>query len=205
MPESFPRQAMLSFSERPLYSETSIHDLEATGVCGISGLVNCGNKEALSRMTHVQAHRGPDDFGLWEQRFPDGSYIGLGSRRLAILDLSPSGHMPMANEDRSLIITYNGEVDNFAELRRELQAKGYRFSSETDTEVVLHLYEHEGPDCVKRLNGMFALAICDVRSGSPVLLMARDHFGVKPFYLLVSRSAIGVRFGGQGSPRGTWN
>jgi asparagine synthase (glutamine-hydrolysing) len=133
-------------------------------------------------MTHVQAHRGPDDFGLWEQRFPDGSYIGLGSRRLAILDLSPSGHMPMANQDRSLFITYNGEVYNFAELRRELQAKGYRFNSDTDTEVVLHLYEHEGPDCVKRLNGIFAFAICDMRSGSPVLFMARDHFGVKPFY-----------------------
>src|SRR4029453_12581577 len=81
-------------------------------VCGISGLVNCGNREALSRMTHVQAHRGPDDSGLWEQRFPDGSYIGLGSRRLAILDLSASGHMPMANEERSVFITYNGEVYN---------------------------------------------------------------------------------------------
>jgi asparagine synthase (glutamine-hydrolysing) len=133
-------------------------------------------------MTKVQAHRGPDDSGVWEQRFPDGSYLGLGSRRLAILDLSPSGHMPMANEDRSVFITYNGEVYNFAELRRELQAKGYRFFSDTDTEVVLHLYEHEGPDCVKRLNGIFAFAICDMRSGSPVLFMARDHFGVKPFY-----------------------
>src|SRR5437879_5351952 len=133
-------------------------------------------------MTSVQAHRGPNDSGLWDRRFPDGSYIGLGSRRLAILDLSPSGHMPMANQDRSLYITYNGEFYNFAELRRELQAKGYRFNSDTDTEVVLHLYEHEGPDCVKRLNGIFAFAICDMRSGSPVLFMARDHFGVKPFY-----------------------
>jgi asparagine synthase (glutamine-hydrolysing) len=90
--------------------------------------------------------------------------------------------MPMANQDRSLLITYNGEVYNFAELRRELQAKGYRFFSDTDTAVVLHLYEHEGPDCVKRLNGIFAFAICDMRSGSPVLFIARDHFGVKPFY-----------------------
>ena len=151
-------------------------------MCGISGLVNCGNREALSRMTHVQAHRGPDDSGLWEQRFPDGSYIGLGSRRLAILDLSASGHMPMANEERSVFITYNGEVYNFADLRHELQVKGYRFASDTDTEVVLHLFEEEGPDCVKRLNGIFAFAICDMRSSSPVLFMARDHFGVKPFY-----------------------
>ena len=151
-------------------------------MCGISGLVNCGGREALARMTHVQAHRGPDDSGLWEQRFPDGSYIGLGSRRLAILDLSASGHMPMANEDRSIIITYNGEIYNFADLRRELQAKGYRFFSDTDTEVVLRLYEEEGADCVKRLNGIFAFAICDTRSGTPIVFLARDHFGVKPFY-----------------------
>ena len=151
-------------------------------MCGISGLVNCGGREVLARMTHVQAHRGPDDSGLWEQRFPDGTYVGLGSRRLAILDLSPSGHMPMANADRSVCITYNGEIYNFAELRRELEGKGYRFVSDTDTEVVLHLYEEEGPECVTRLNGMFAFAICDTRSGTPVLFVARDHFGVKPFY-----------------------
>jgi asparagine synthase (glutamine-hydrolysing) len=151
-------------------------------MCGISGLVNCGSRETLARMTHVQAHRGPDDSGIWEQRFPDGSYLGLGSRRLAILDLSHSGHMPMANENRSVFITYNGEVYNFRELRRELEGKGYHFFSDTDTEVVLRLYEAEGPDCVKRLNGMFAFAICDLRSGTPTVFLARDHFGVKPFY-----------------------
>ena len=106
-------------------------------MCGISGVVNCGDRETLARMTHVQAHRGPDDSGFWEQRFPDGSYVGLGSRRLAILDLSPSGHMPMCNEDRSVWITYNGEIYNFAELRRELEGKGHRFVSDTDTEVIV--------------------------------------------------------------------
>ena len=151
-------------------------------MCGISGLANCGDREVLSRMTHVQAHRGPDDFGLWDRRFPDGSYIGLGSRRLAILDLSADGHMPMCNEDRTVWITYNGEIYNFAELRRELQSKGHHFASNTDTEVVLHLYEQEGEDCVHRLNGMFAFAICDLRRGKPELFLARDHFGVKPFY-----------------------
>ncbi len=151
-------------------------------MCGISGLANCGDRETLARMTSIQAHRGPDDSGLWEQRFPDGTYIGLGSRRLAILDLSSDGHMPMCNPQRTLWITYNGEIYNFRELREELKAKGHQFVSETDTEVVLHLYEEEGPDCVKRLNGMFAFAICDLRSGSPSLFMARDHFGVKPFY-----------------------
>jgi len=151
-------------------------------MCGISGLVNWGDTEVLSRMTHVQAHRGPDDSGLWERRFPNGSYVGLGSRRLAIIDLSPAGHMPMCNEDHTVWITYNGEIYNFAELRRELESNGHRFTSDTDTEVIIHLYEEHGPECVQRLNGMFAFAICDLRSGTPMLFMARDHFGIKPFY-----------------------
>jgi asparagine synthase (glutamine-hydrolysing) len=133
-------------------------------------------------MTSIQAHRGPDDFGLWDRRFPDGSYIGLGSRRLAIIDLSPAGHMPMCNEDRSIWITYNGEIYNHRGLRCELESKGHVFASNTDTEAIIHLYEEEGPDCVKRLNGMFAFGLCDLRSGKPSLFMARDHFGVKPFY-----------------------
>ena len=151
-------------------------------MCGISGIVNCGDRETLARMTLVQGHRGPNDSGVWEKRFPDGSYVGLGSRRLAILDLSADGHMPMCNEDGSVWITYNGEIYNFAELRRELESKGHRFASHTDTEVIIHLYEEEGQGCVKRLNGMFAFAICDFRDSSPMLFVARDHFGVKPFY-----------------------
>ena len=105
-------------------------------MCGISGLANCGDREVLTRMTHVQAHRGPDDSGLWERKFPDGSCVGLGSDRLAILDLSASGHMPMCNEARTVWITYNGEIYNFAELRRELQDKGHRFASNTPAEVL---------------------------------------------------------------------
>ena len=151
-------------------------------MCGISGLANWGDAETLARMTHVQTHRGPDDSGLWERRFPDGGYIGLGSRRLAILDLSPDGHMPMSNEDGSVWITYNGEIYNFADLRRELEAKGHRFRSHTDTEAVVHLYEEYGVDCLNRLNGMFACAICDLRGSSPKLFLARDHFGIKPLY-----------------------
>ena len=157
-------------------------------MCGISGLVNCGDRETLVRMTNVQTHRGPDDSGLWERHFPDGGYIGLGSRRLAILDLSADGHMPMSNEDGTVWITYNGEIYNFADLRQELEAKSnaHRFRSHTDTEVVLHLYEEYGPDrfkdCLNRLHGMFALAICDLRGPSPKLFLARDHFGIKPLY-----------------------
>ena len=157
-------------------------------MCGISGLVNCGDRETLARMTNVQTHRGPDDSGLWERRFPDGGYVGLGSRRLAILDLSADGHMPMSNEDGTVWVTYNGEIYNFADLRRELEGKSnaHHFRSHTDTEVVLRLYEEYGPDrlkdCVNRLNGMFALAICDLRGPSPKLFLARDHFGIKPLY-----------------------
>jgi asparagine synthase (glutamine-hydrolysing) len=151
-------------------------------MCGISGLANWGDAETLTRMTHVQTHRGPDDSGLWERRFPDGGYVGLGSRRLAILDLSPDGHMPMTNEDGSVWITYNGEIYNFADLRHELETKGHRFRSHTDTEVVVHLYEEYGVDCLNRLNGMFAFAICDLRGSSQKLFLARDHFGIKPLY-----------------------
>jgi asparagine synthase (glutamine-hydrolysing) len=159
-------------------------------MCGISGLMNCGDRDVLHRMTMIQAHRGPDDFGLWDKRFGDGSYIGLGSRRLAILDLSDSGHMPMCNEERSLWITYNGEIYNFADLRSGLESKGHRFISHTDTEVVLRLYEEEGPDCVKQMNGMFAFAVCDLRHSSPELFVARDHFGVKPFYYSTSNRSF---------------
>lgn len=151
-------------------------------MCGISGVVNCGDRETLARMTQVLSHRGPDDSGLWDRTLSDGTYLGMGSRRLAILDLSPLGHMPMCNEDRTVWITYNGEIYNFLELRRELESKGHSFASDTDTEVVLHLYEQEGFDCVKRLNGMFAFAICDMRSTVPIHFVARDHFGIKPFY-----------------------
>jgi asparagine synthase (glutamine-hydrolysing) len=151
-------------------------------MCGISGLANWGDAETLAHMTHVQTHRGPDDSGLWERRFPDGGYVGLGSRRLAILDLSPYGHMPMSNEDGSVWITYNGEIYNFADLRHELEARGHRFRSHTDTEVVVHLYEEYGADCMNRLNGMFAFAICDLRGSSQKLFLARDHFGIKPLY-----------------------
>jgi asparagine synthase (glutamine-hydrolysing) len=151
-------------------------------MCGISGIVNWGDAETLSRMTQVQSHRGPDDSGLWERRFPDGGYVGLGSRRLAILDLSPDGHMPMCNEDGSVWLTYNGEIYNFADLRHDLEGKGHRFRSHTDTETVVHLYEEYGVECLNRLNGMFAFAICDLRGTSPKLFLARDHFGVKPLY-----------------------
>jgi len=151
-------------------------------MCGIAGTINWGNRDTIDRMTEIQRHRGPDDGGVWDKHLPDGNYLGLGSRRLAIIDLSEAGHMPMANESRDIWITYNGEIYNFQALRKELVAKGHTFNSHTDTEVVLRLYETEGPDFVKRLNGMFAFAICDLRDSRPTMMVARDHFGIKPFY-----------------------
>jgi asparagine synthase (glutamine-hydrolysing) len=159
-------------------------------MCGISGVFNCGDRATLARMNAMQAHRGPNDQGIWEHRSPDGSYVGLGSRRLSILDLSADGHMPMSNEDGSVWITYNGEIYNFADLRHELENKGHHFASRTDTEVIVHLYEEMGDDCVSRLNGMFAFVICDLRSGSPRLLLARDHFGVKPLYYSLNAGSL---------------
>ena len=149
-------------------------------MCGIAGYVNWGDSAVLARMTGVQAHRGPDDHGAWETVAANGDRIGLGSRRLAILDLSPAGHMPMRTEDGRHTIAYNGEVYNAPALRAELEQRGHRFCSRSDTEVVLRLYAEFGPACVRRLNGMFALAIWD--EPRQQLFLARDHFGVKPLY-----------------------
>ena len=149
-------------------------------MCGINGTINWGDSESLARMTSIQAHRGPDDHGTWESSLADGTRVGLGSRRLAILDLSLAGHMPMTTDDGRLTIVYNGEVYNHPRLRRELEAKGYGFRSNSDTETVLKLYQEYGPESVRRLNGIFAFAIWDRREGQ--LFLARDHFGVKPLY-----------------------
>jgi asparagine synthase (glutamine-hydrolysing) len=159
-------------------------------MCGISGLMNCGDRETLARMTRVQAHRGPDDSGLWDRHLPNGEFVGLGSRRLAILDLSHDGHMPMSNEPGTLWITYNGEIYNFRELREELEAHGCHFHSHTDTEVVLKLYERYGAECLNHLNGMFAFAICDLRDSIPKIFLARDHFGVKPLYYCEKKGGL---------------
>jgi len=128
-------------------------------------------------MALAMRHRGPDDMGTWSDA---AGPVGLAQRRLSIIDLSPAGHNPMSNEDGTVWITYNGEVYNFPELRAELIAKGHQFRSKTDTEVIVHLYEEEGADCLKRLNGMFAFALWDAKKQQ--LLLARDHAGIKPLY-----------------------
>lgn len=160
-------------------------------MCGLAGLAGCGDRSVLQRMTDIQRHRGPDDGGLWETRLSDGSWWGLGSRRLSIRDLSASGHMPMSDASGRVTIAYNGEVYNADALRAELEAKGERFRSGTDTEVVLALYMRGGPDFVERLNGIFAFAVADLR-GKPRLMLARDPFGVKPLYY--ARRGDGLAF-----------
>lgn len=148
-------------------------------MCGIAGIVHLDGAPAspvlLKRMTDAIAHRGPDGEGI----FTDGA-VGLGHRRLAIIDLSPAGHQPMLTGDGRFVITYNGEVYNFQELRIELEAAGCQFRSRTDSEVVLHAWALWGVKALDRFNGMFAFAIWDRREKQ--LTLARDRYGVKPLY-----------------------
>jgi asparagine synthase (glutamine-hydrolysing) len=148
-------------------------------MCGITGIFNLDNEPAssviLQRMTNAIAHRGPDGEGF----YVDGP-VGLGHRRLAIIDLSPSGHQPMMTTDGNYVLIYNGEMYNFQEIRLELEAHGHQFHSRSDSEVVLHAYIQWGERCLDRFNGMFAFAIWDKTRKE--LFLARDRFGVKPLY-----------------------
>ena len=129
----------------------------------------------MKYMTDAIAHRGPDGEGKWIE-----GNVGLGHRRLAIIDLTPAGHQPMMSSDGRYVISYNGEVYNFNELRVELEAHGHAFHSRTDSEVVLHAWQHWGEASVERFNGMFALALWDRRER--ILTLARDRYGMKPLY-----------------------
>lgn len=168
-------------------------------MCGIAGIIapKGFDPHTLMSMTHLVSHRGPDGFGFAyaerntqapveiihdENRVPNLSYpvIGLGSRRLAIVDLSPQGNMPMKSSDGSCCVTYNGEIYNYRELRVELEREGHRFHSETDTEVILEAYLEWGEECLQHFNGMWSFALLDQRLQR--LFCARDRFGVKPFY-----------------------
>jgi asparagine synthase (glutamine-hydrolysing) len=148
-------------------------------MCGITGVLHFNGDSAapviLKRMTDAIAHRGPDGEGFYF----DGP-LGLGHRRLAIIDLSVAGHQPMATEDGRFVIVYNGEIYNFQELRIELEALGHRFHSRTDSEVVLKSLAQWGPDALNRFNGMFALALWDKLKRE--LFLARDRYGIKPLY-----------------------
>src|ERR1044072_7929169 len=150
---------------------------------GLSGFATPGDargaRELLEAMNERLRHRGPDDGGVWLGGAGDVR-VGLAARRLSIIDLSARGHMPMSSADERFHITYNGEVYNFREVRRELEALGHEFRSDTDTEVVLYAYAQWGPDCLHRLNGMFAFAVWDARERE--LFVARARLGVKPLH-----------------------
>ena len=147
-------------------------------MCGIAGIVRwdppvCRPGE-IERMTRTVAHRGPDGEGVWAS-----AGIALGHRRLAIIDLE-SGGQPMTNEDGTILLTFNGEIYNYRELRSDLCRRGHHFATQSDTEVIVHAYEEWGADCVERFRGMFAFGIADMRRRR--LFLARDPFGIKPLY-----------------------
>lgn len=157
-------------------------------VCGICGKVVFSNQEQLDsniiqKMTSFLKHRGPDDSGVYlSGNANDNSKarVGLGHRRLSIIDLSKQAQQPMSNEDQAVWLIFNGEIYNFQDLRIDLEKKGHIFKSKTDSEVIIHLYEDKGVDFVKELRGMFAFAIWD--NNKKLLLLARDRVGQKPLY-----------------------
>jgi asparagine synthase (glutamine-hydrolysing) len=156
-------------------------------MCGICGIYNFderpADREVLGSMLGMIRHRGPDEYGLHLNEA-----VGLGHARLSIIDLS-GGHQPMHNHDRSVCITFNGEIFNYLELREELERKGRRFATTSDTEVLLQLYETEGEDCVHRLNGQWAFAIWDQRQKK--LFLSRDRMGVRPlFYCQIGQTFL---------------
>jgi asparagine synthase (glutamine-hydrolysing) len=148
-------------------------------MCGICGIVSfegghVTDKSILQRMNQTLYHRGPDDDGYYQD-----SQASLAMRRLSIIDLF-TGQQPIANENGDVWVVYNGEIYNFQSIRAELQQRGHQFKTQTDTEIIVHAYEEYGDECVKRFNGMFALALWDSRRCR--LLIARDHLGIKPLY-----------------------
>ena len=148
-------------------------------MCGICGKLDFDGErieeDLLKKMTGSFLYRGPDDEGILVSH-----PIGLGHRRLSIIDLSPSGHQPMSNEDDSIWLVFNGEIYDFKELRTKLQSKGHRLKSRTDCETIIHLYEDEGMDCLNHINGMFAFALWDSRQQQ--LWLGRDRLGIKPLH-----------------------
>lgn len=153
-------------------------------MCGIAGVFARDGSDVDQRlvraMRDAMTHRGPDDEGLWAR--PHGNDVVLGHRRLSIVDLSSAGRQPMANEDGTVVVTFNGEIYNHVDLRRGLERRGHRFRSHCDTEVLVHLYEEHGDRMVEHLVGMFAFAIWD--DTRERLLVARDRLGIKPLYWL---------------------
>ena len=154
-------------------------------MCGICGIIGLSDKQLIKKMCDVIYHRGPDDFGY----FIDNK-VCLGNRRLSIIDIA-GGHQPIHNEDESIWITFNGEIYNFLGLKNELEKKDHEFYTNSDTEVIVHLYEEYGNFFVNKLRGMFAFSIWD--SKKKKLLIGRDRLGIKPLYYTMNNPLCGCR------------
>ncbi|MEQ1762779.1 MAG: asparagine synthase (glutamine-hydrolyzing) [Pyrinomonadaceae bacterium] len=158
-------------------------------MCGIAGLISNTPEGRIEPMLAAIEHRGRDDQGVYvSQPFGDGQRACLGHRRLSIIDTSAAGHQPFISEDKRYALTYNGEIYNYQDIREELEAKGEKFSTATDTEVLLKAYRMWGERCLDRLNGMFAFAIWDDQEKT--LFAARDRVGLKPFHYAVARDSF---------------
>jgi asparagine synthase (glutamine-hydrolysing) len=155
------------------------------GIVGVAGRRGWANRDGLITMRDTMSHRGPDNAGVW---WSDDGRVGLAHRRLAIIDLSPAGRQPMTDAGGDLWITYNGEIYNYRELRSDLERVGYRFRTSSDTEVLLAAYRKWGPECVERLNGMFAFGLYDTRGRK--LILGRDRAGEKPLFYRTSGDRI---------------
>ena len=172
-------------ADRVIWAKASVEGEYMCGICGILNLEkeNHVNEEVLKQMVFMLRHRGPEEFGIYRD-----SKIGLGHARLSIIDLK-SGRQPIHNEDKTIWIVLNGEIFNYVELKKELISKGHQFYTQTDTEVIVHLYEEKGEDFLKSLNGQFSLALWDSKNRQ--LLLARDRVGIRPlFYTEVDNSLI---------------
>jgi len=157
-------------------------------MCGISGYCTFNGDriegDVIRAVNNELTHRGPDDEGYY---FDPRGRSALGHRRLSIIDLA-TGHQPIFNEDGSVVIVFNGEVYNFNELRNDLKERGHRFATKTDTEVIVHLYEELGTECITKLRGMFAFSLWDAKQGR--LLLARDRVGKKPLYYSIVNGTL---------------
>jgi asparagine synthase (glutamine-hydrolysing) len=155
------------------------------GIIGVASRHSLSNRGWLKAGCTAMAHRGPDDSGSW---WSANGNVGLAQRRLAIIDLSPGGHQPMHHEDDRLSIVFNGEIYNYLDLRDQLKAKGHRFVTQSDTEVILAAYSEWGTDCLAHLNGMFAIALYD--DSKKILFLARDRAGEKPLFYSATSSEL---------------
>src|SRR3989339_986347 len=154
-------------------------------MCGIAGFYGFSDEKLIKNISEQLKHRGPDGEGYYR-----GENITLLNRRLAIIDVK-GGDQPIFNEDKSIVVVYNGEIYNYLELQQELVKRGHKFSTKSDTEVIIHGYEEWGNESFAKLNGMFAVALYDIKKEK--LILVRDQFGIKPLYYSLVKSKLKIQ------------